>query len=47
MTNSNSNHIKISMKMNGHPDNQLPSEHEIINFIKDAINIEHGIIKPN
>jgi probable rRNA maturation factor len=43
MTNSNTNHIKISIENETDtPDNQLPSEHEIINFIKDAINTEHG-----
>jgi probable rRNA maturation factor len=43
MTNNNTNHIKISIENETDiPDNKLPSEHDIINFIKDAINIEHG-----
>ena len=37
MTNNNTNHIKISIENETDtPDNQLPSEHEIINFIKEG-----------
>ena len=43
MTINNENHIKISIENETDiPDNKLPSELDIINFIKDAINIEHG-----
>jgi probable rRNA maturation factor len=43
MSNNNETQIKISIENETDiPDNQLPSELDIINFIKDAINIEHG-----